>query len=148
MLFVLFHLDHDRYAIDAREVVEILPLMDVKRLPQAPAGVAGILNYRGTPLPVIDLAAIALGRVAVERLSTRILIVRSAGGRQLALIAEGANETLKREADEFEAAGVCTAPYLGPVTKDAHGLVQWVAPDRLLSDTVREALFQQVGEAA
>ena len=150
MLFIVFQLAEDRYALNARELLEVLPLMSVKRLPHAPAGVAGVLDYHGVPLPVVDLSSLALGHPAAQRISTRILIAEDTHGRRLALIAEHVSEMLNREAADFSDAGVTIsdAPYLGPVTRDERGLVQWVTPERLLSDEVREALNHQLEEAA
>jgi chemotaxis-related protein WspB len=150
MLFIVFQLDQDRYALDARELLEILPLMQIKRLPQAPPGIAGILDYHGVTLPVIDLSELALGRKALERTSTRILVVEVANGRRLALIAERANEMLQREAGDFAETEVTVdaAPYLGPITRDARGIVQWIAPQKLFSAAVNDALFHPVKEAA
>jgi chemotaxis-related protein WspB len=150
MLFIVFQLGDDRYALNGRELVEVLPLMTVKRLPHAPAGIAGMLDYHGVPLPVVDLSSLALGRPAADRISTRILIAEGRDGRRLALIAERANEMLTREPADFNDSGVTIsdAPYLGPVTRDARGIVQWITPERLLSPEVRDALFHQVEEAA
>ena len=150
MLFLVFQLGPDRYALDARQLVEILPLLEVKRLPLAPAGVSGMLDYHGVALPVIDLSALALGRPAAGRISTRVLVVELANGRRLALIAERAQELLQREPGDFAETGVAVnaAPYLGPVTRDARGLVQWITPEQLLSPEVRDALFVQMKEAA
>ena len=154
MLFLLFQLGRDRYALDAAQVTEVLPLVRVKKIPHAPAGVAGVFTYRGTPVPVLDLSQLALGRPARSRLSTRVLLVPypAADGarRLLGLIAENATETLRREPADFVASGVQAdgAPYLGPVATDARGLIQWIEVDKLLPATVREALFQQVVEAA
>ncbi|MEQ1862403.1 MAG: chemotaxis protein CheW [Chthoniobacteraceae bacterium] len=150
MLFVVFQIAGDRYAIDARELVEILPLVKIKQLPQAPAGVAGVLDYHGLSVPAIDVSAIALGTAAAGRISTRILIVENSACQRMALIAERANELLIRDVSEFTDTGVSVsgAPYLGPVTRDAHGLVQWITPDKLLSPEVRDALCLQMEEAA
>ena len=41
MLFLLFRLGHDRYALEARRVVEVVPLLALKKIPQAPRGVVG-----------------------------------------------------------------------------------------------------------
>src|SRR6266403_5966949 len=75
MLFLLFQLGNDRYALEAKRVVEVVPLLALKRIPQAPRGVAGIFNYRGRPVPAVDLSELALGQPANERLSTRIIII-------------------------------------------------------------------------
>lgn len=150
MLFILFRLGEDRYALNAQELVEILPLAQIKRLPHAPVGIAGMLDYHGVMLPVIDLSALALGHAAAERISTRIIIAEMANGRRFALVAERANEMLQREASDFKESEVAVdeAPYLGPVTRDERGIVQWIAPQKLFSPAVYEALFHQVREAA
>lgn len=150
MLFVLFQLGQDRYALDARNLVEILPLTQVKAMPYAPVGIAGIIDYHGVTLPVIDLGELALGRRAATRISTRILIAEISTGRRFALIAERANQLLQREATDFvePEATIEAAPYLGPVTRDEHGLVQWITPQKLFSNAICDALYQQAREAA
>jgi chemotaxis-related protein WspB len=147
MLFVLFQLGQDRYALDASHVVEVVPLLALKELPHAPKGVAGIFNYRGRPVPAIDLSQLTLGRQAAERLSTRIIIVNfqdpSGTNHLLGLVTERATEMLRRDAKDFVDPGirVAAAPYLGPVLMDAKGAIQWIDEHRLLSDSVRQLLF-------
>ena len=150
MLFIVFRLGQDRYALNARELLEILPLAQIKRIPHAPTGIAGLLDYHGVMLPVIDLSALALGQAAAERISTRMVVVEMENGRRFALIAERANEMLQREASDFTEATVTVdaAPYLGPVTSDARGIVQWITPQKLFSRAVYDALFHQMREAA
>lgn len=153
MLFILFQLGSDCYALDAAQVAEVLPLVHVKKIPQAPAGVAGVFTYRGAPVPVLDLSELALGRPAHARLSTRLLLVNfpdARGARRLlGLVAEKATETLRRDPADFVPAGVGAgeAPYLGPVATDARGLIQWIEVEKLLPVAVREALFRQIAEA-
>lgn len=66
-LFLLFRMEGDRYALDAREVVEVLPLLRLKRIPEAPEWVAGVFSHRGVLVPVLDLCAMAFGRAALAR---------------------------------------------------------------------------------
>jgi chemotaxis-related protein WspB len=154
VLFLVFQLDRDRYAIDAAQVVSVLNLVEPKAIPLAPAAVAGAFDYRGEPVPLIDLCQLALGRPARARLSTRVIVVDypagDGGSRRLGLIAEQVLETVRREAAEFAPAGVdaMQAPYLGPVASDAQGLLQWVRIEQLLPDSVRELLFQASTESA
>jgi len=151
MLFLLFQLGKDRYALDVSQVAEVLPLVHLKQIPQAPPAVAGIFDFRGTPVPVIDMSQTALARPAQRRLSTRIILAhypdQNGGTRLLGLMAERVTETLRREPSDFVAAGVDNddAPYLGPVASDARGLIQWIEVDQLLTPAVRDVLFQQAG---
>ena len=153
MLFLLFQLASDRYALDVDQIAEVLPLVRLKQMPLAPHGVAGVCNYHGAPVPVIDLSALMLGRPAESRLSTRLVLVRyrDEGGepRLLGLIAEHATDTMRRDPGEFVASGVAgeSTPYLGPVATDALGVVQWVHARALLPTAVQAALFRQCGEA-
>lgn len=79
MLYLQFQLGNDRYAIEATRVVEIVPLVAVKKNPRTPDSVAGLMIYRGRPVTTLDLSQLLLGRPAAERHSTRIIIIRRAG---------------------------------------------------------------------
>jgi chemotaxis-related protein WspB len=149
MLFLLFQIGSERYALRASRVVKVLPLVAMKRLPQAPKGVAGILNYRGQPVPAVDLSELTSGTPASERLSTRIIIVHYSGplgqNHLLGLVAENATEIIHRDPEEFADSGlkVRAAPYLGPVLMDTRGSVQLLHEQRLLPPAMRELLFSE-----
>lgn len=146
MLFLLFQLGHDRYALEARRAVEVIPFLALKQIPHAPRGVAGIFNYRGRPVPALDLCELTFGRPARERLSTRIIVVQFPDARgqaqYLGLIAEHATGMMRREPNEFIRTGVTVgeAPYLGPVVMDDHGVIQLLHAEHLLTETVRHLL--------
>ena len=149
MLFLLFQLGKDRYALEASRVVEVVPLLELKQLPQAPKGVAGIFNYRGRPVPAVDLCALTLGQPASERFSTRIIIVNYPDDRGtnhlLGLIAEHATEMLRKDVNDFVDSGVklSEAPYLGPILMENKSPVQWIYEQRLLPEPVRNVLFSE-----
>lgn len=143
MLFVLFQLGKERYALEAGRVVEVVPLLELQRFPHSPPGVAGMFIYRGRPVPALDLCQLTLRRSAREHLSTRIIIVKhtsASGPEQLVgLIAERATGILRREPTDFTAPGVglSAAPFLGPVLTDAQGVIQLLTPEGLLTDNLR-----------
>jgi chemotaxis-related protein WspB len=149
MLFVLLEIDGDRYALAASAIAEVLPLVHITRLAQAPHGVAGIFNYRGAPVPVVDLSMLVAGRPALPRYSTRLVLVQLADAtghpRLLALIAERATATMRRDAADFVPPGLDRggATYLGPVATDARGVVQWIDPARILPPSVQDALLNE-----
>ena len=147
MVFLQFHLGPDRYLIDAKRVVAVIPRVAIKALPHTPPGLIGALSYRGTVVPVVDLCQLALERPASQQLSTRIMLVHYANrlghDRTLGLVAEQVNETLCRDAGDFVGSGVDhgSAPYLGPVADDAAGMLQQVRVDELLTPALRDVLF-------
>lgn len=159
MLFLVFELDGERYALDAREIVRVLPLQPVRAFAGTPPYIAGVIDHDGAPVPVVDLARLALGRPSRALMSTRLVLVNdgasgvdTSGGasadidtpsRCLALLLESATRTQTLAADAFAEGGIATpeARWLGPVANDAHGFVQWVKVDQLLDARVRALLF-------
>ena len=151
MLFLLIEIAGSRYALDARQVAEVLPLVNVTRIPEAPAAIVGVINYRGMPVPVVDMSQLTIGRFAERRLSTRLILVHfpDATGRThlLGLVAERTTRTVHIDESDFVASGLTNdaAGYLGPVAPDPDGLVQWIDVPRILPAPVREMLFRESG---
>jgi len=147
VLFLAFRIGDDRYAVEAQSVIEVIPLLGLKRIPNVPKGVAGIFNYRGEAVPAIDLAEMTAGQPAAERLSTRILVVRlnidGCGLRLVGVIAEHATSMLQKRPEDFVETGITpgTVPFLGPVLLDEHGLIQLIQEQKLLSEKLRRVLF-------
>jgi chemotaxis-related protein WspB len=148
MLFLVFRLGEDRYAIDTAVVVEVLPLVNVKQVPRPPPGVAGVFDYHGAPVPLIDLADLTLGRPSRKWMSTRIVLVtypvEPGHTHLLGLLAEQATDTVRRTAEDFTDPGIAglDTPYLGPVTCDEDGIIQRVNLHGLLTEGVRDQLFR------
>lgn len=171
MLFLVFELDGERYALDAREIVRVLPLQPVRAFAGTPPYIAGVIEHEGAPVPVVDMAMLALGRPARALMSTRLVLVNdkapaalattsdanrdaasasafasagdSAPPRCIALLLECATRTQTLAPEAFAEGGIATpgARWLGPVASDAHGFVQWVKVEQLLDERVRALLF-------
>lgn len=127
----------------------VLPMPELKPVPGSPEGVAGVANYQGAPVPVIDLSALATGRAAANRLSTRLVLVRypaADGEKLLGLVAERATSVLHADDAAFTSAGVEAAPWLGGVTPAAGSLAQRIEIGALLPPDLRAVLFQAVEE--
>lgn len=164
-LYLLFRIGGDRYALDAGEVIEVLGLRTLKQVPGAPLWVAGMLDRRGAPVPVIDMSELAGQGAAARVTSTRLALVHyrpaaaatpaatatasataaapSAADHVLGLILEHATETLHYDPAAFQPSGLDSpnARYLGPVLSDAHGMVQAVRVNDLLAPSVRAMLY-------
>ncbi|MHB8520990.1 MAG: chemotaxis protein CheW [Limisphaerales bacterium] len=148
MLHLLFRLGKERYALPCRTVERIMPLVQLRSLPHAPAHVAGLLNYRGTIIPVIDLCTLTTGQPASFRLSSRIILAKysSAGpaSHLLGLLAEEVTETLPLTEADLSSSGlkVEDAPYLGKIATTEQGLVQNIEVEQVLPPSLRDSLFQ------
>ena len=149
MLLLLFYAGEEQYAIESKRVVEVVPLVAVKKLHHAPEYVAGLFNYRGQIVPVIDLCLLIQGTPCRRHLSTRIIMVNYLGSNTanssspqhqlhlLGLMAERVTETLNKAESDFVTPGIAvdTAPYLGEIVTDEKGMIQFVRIDKLLPES-------------
>ena len=148
MLFLLLQIGEARYALETTDVLEIVPCVGLRALPGAPSGVAGLLDYHGAPVPVLDLGEMVAGEPVPRRFSTRLILLRlpaqpgETAPRTVGLLAERATSLLQREPADFAHTGLRLpdAPCLGPVTTDAAGFIHRVRVDKLLTGPIR-ALF-------
>lgn len=110
MLLLLFETSDGRYALESEQIVEIIPLLQTKKIPGAPPYVAGIINYRGTPVPVFDLCSLAGAEPCRQYFSTRIILVlyplADDQVRLIGLIAERATDVVRCGEAEIRASGI------------------------------------------
>lgn len=147
MLLLLFYLGDDRYALDSKRVVEVVPLVALKKLHHAPDYLAGLFNYRGRIVPAIDLCHLIRGHSCRPHLSTRIILVNYLDRQQnpyiLGLMAERVTDTVNKSETEFIDSGLNTdaALYLGKMFGDEQGMVQCIRVEHLLSESQRTYLL-------
>jgi chemotaxis-related protein WspB len=143
---LLFRIGDGRFGLDLGRVTEVVPLAELRALPGSPEYVSGLLDHRGTPVPVVDLCRLSLGRAAAERLGTRIILVRHPSPGRLSLlglVAEAVTDTAVFDRDEFVPPGVDYpgGAHLGYVRPDPEGMLQLVDVDGLLPPEVYDLLF-------
>jgi len=88
---ITFEVAGQLFGLDIMAIREIRAWTPATRLPQASHYVAGVVNLRGTVLPVIDLAA-RLGWPATEPTPRHAIIVVKLGGQTLGLIVESVSD--------------------------------------------------------
>ncbi|WP_392531224.1 chemotaxis protein CheW [Nostoc sp. C117] len=141
---LLLNIGNERYAIESRQVVEVIPLVMLKTLPHQPEYITGVFNYRGRIIPVIDLCQLMRGKPSSEYLSTRIILVNYWGSNNtelkapyiLGLMTEQVVETLHKSESKFADSNIQidTAPYLGKMIVDDRGMIQCLRIEYLLSE--------------
>ena len=148
MLALLFSIGDQRYAIDCVRVVEVVPRVELRDIPHAPAGVAGLFNYRGAMVPVLDLCAMMAETSSRTHLSTRIILVRYGDDQPyelLGVVAERVTATERLKDEDFHSAGVeiTDAPFLGDVAVDEerNQTVQCIDVEHLVPESIRSILF-------
>ena len=83
----------DSYGLAIGQVREIRSWVTPTPLPQAPAHVRGVINLRGTVLPILDLA-LRLGLPAQQPDPRAVIIVAEAGERLIGLLVSAVSDIL------------------------------------------------------
>jgi purine-binding chemotaxis protein CheW len=101
--FVTFHMHHEMFALPLANVLEIIRMPNVARVPLSPPALAGLANLRGTVLPVVDLRRmLGLGEAVLED-STRVIVLDH--GRPVGLVVDRMANVITVEADRIEPTG-------------------------------------------
>ncbi len=89
-----FKIAEEEYAVDILMVQEIIRMMQVTKVPNAPDFVDGVVNLRGRIIPVIDLRSkLGLPRKEVDK-DKRIIVVEVAG-KTVGFIVDAVTEVLR-----------------------------------------------------
>lgn len=91
--FLTFTLGDEEYGIDILKVQEIKGYSTVTRIPRAPSYVKGMMNLRGTIVPVIDLRN-KFGLEPKECDQFTVIIVVLIRGRTLGMIVDTVSDVL------------------------------------------------------
>lgn len=91
---VSFSLAHEEYAIEITKVKEVILLAGITRVPQMPPWIEGVINLRGSVIPVVDLRKRFALEVGKADDHTRILIARPSG-RVVGFIVDAVSQVLK-----------------------------------------------------
>lgn len=152
MLWLIFHVGLERFAIPGLRVDKVLPMVALHRAAQLPSGLAGAFSYRGVVTPVIDLAHWLLGNSTPLRLSTRMILIPLAAeslDQKFCVLADRVEELRAIDADNCDSkslAGWSGSLALGHVIADEHGFLQVLDLDRLIAEAQRNALLPPVAE--
>jgi purine-binding chemotaxis protein CheW len=96
---VIFELANESYGINIAVVESIIKMQAITQLPQTPAYVKGVINLRGSVLPVIDLRSRFELEAREHTRQTRIIIV-TMGNIKVGVTVDGVSEVL-RVSDEL-----------------------------------------------
>lgn len=141
-----FVLGNETYGVDILRVQEIRGWSAVTKIPQAPAHVLGVLNLRGSIVPIVDLR-MRLDLERAEYTAVTVIIVLSvtcgAGRRDFGVVVDGVSDVV--DVKDLE---VRPAPDLG--TRAATDFIRGLVPvsermlvlldiDRLIGGELAEA---------
>lgn len=147
---VVFRLGAEEFGVPIMSVQEIVRVPEtLTRVPKTPAFVEGVINLRGTVLPVIDQRA-RLGLPAIERNDRQRIMVYTLGGLRTGFIVDSVAEVLRIGRSHIEAAPELSHEQGRLITQVAKldgdkRLVMLIDPTQLLSRQEGQALQADAG---
>ena len=91
--FIAFRIDDQEFCVDILSVREIRGWTPATPLPQSPAFVRGVINLRGSVLPIVDLGA-RLGLAITEPTVRHVIIVTRIADRMVGLLVDAVCDIL------------------------------------------------------
>ena len=112
--FLVFKLDSEEYGIDIRSVQEIRYYETPTHLVNTPVYVRGVVNLRGTIVPVLDLRVkFDLGKVSYD--DSTLVIVINIGAGTVGLVVDGVSDVVALTPEQL-----CEAPdFCGVIDRDS-----------------------------
>jgi purine-binding chemotaxis protein CheW len=107
--FLTFLLEDQEYGLEIFKIREIRGYAPITPIPNVPAHVRGVMNLRGTVLPVIDLR-MKFKLPAVEYNKYTVIVIATVGDKTVGLLVDAVSDVLMvpkdsiREAPDFGSA--------------------------------------------
>ncbi len=102
--YITFKLGDELFAIDVARVREVLDLTEITRVPTAPPYMRGVVNVRGSAVPVVDLRHKFGLPVTPDTVNTRIVVFElTLDGESTVVggLADSVHEVLELARDEI-----------------------------------------------
>ncbi|MDE0589480.1 chemotaxis protein CheW [Halocynthiibacter sp. C4] len=138
-----FRVGEQEFALDIMSVREIRGWTRATPLPHSPPFVRGVINLRGTVLPIIDLAA-RLGQHSTDPSERNVFIVVQSGEETVGLLVDAVSDILSIKTEELQ-----SPPEMAADTNNIFVESLTIVEDRMLRVLdLRAALLSSSSEAA
>lgn len=105
MQYLTFQLGGEEYALGILRVREIIQWQEVTRVPTAPAAIRGVLNLRGSVVPVVDLGVrFGLGATEPTRRTCIVIVEVDGEGERtvMGIIADAVSQVMELGEGDIE----------------------------------------------
>ena len=101
--YLTFTLGEEEYGVDILKVQEIRGYDTITRIPDAPAFIKGVINLRGTIVPVVDMRIkFKLGKVVYDEFT--VMIILNLGRRVVGMVVDGVSDVMQLNPDQIRPA--------------------------------------------
>jgi purine-binding chemotaxis protein CheW len=102
--YITFSLEDRIYGVPLTQVAEISPNRPLNRMPHMPKGVEGLLDLRGTVIPVVNLR-VRLGLPAIEASDANNILILTLAGILVGVLVDKVDSVVTASAEEHAPAG-------------------------------------------
>ena len=143
--FLTFTLGQEEYGVEILKIQEIKGYTAVTPLPNAPPHVKGVINLRGTIVPIVDLRA-KFALAAVECTKYTVIVVVQVGGQTVGFIVDAVSDVLTVAAGAIQPTPDChgqvDTTYLTGLTQASEKLVVLLDIDKVLGEAAAKAAVE------
>jgi len=136
--FLTFSLGDELYGVDILRVQEIKGYTAVTKIPNTPSHIKGVLNLRGTIVPIVELRT-KFGMPTIDYTTFTVIIVVVVQDKVMGLVVDAVSDVLDIEKKDIQSApdfgNQADVTFLNGVGKFGDKLVSLLNIDRLLLDS-------------
>ena len=133
---VTFSIGSEEFGVDILKVMEIIRTMEITKVPKAPDFVEGVINLRGSVIPILDLRRRFGLEIKTGDIETRIIVIE-VSGMTVGFVVDSVSKVLRIPVKTVEPAPPVVAgvdsDYISGVGKLSDRLLILLDLDKLLS---------------
>jgi purine-binding chemotaxis protein CheW len=135
--FLTFNLGEELYGVDILRVQEIKGYTAVTKIPNTPAHIKGVLNLRGTIVPIIELRT-KFNMPVIDYTAFTVIIVVVVRDKVMGLVVDSVSDVLNIDKKDIQVppqfGEKVDVSFLNGIGKSGDKLVALLDMDRLLSE--------------
>ncbi len=147
--FLTFQLGSELYGVDILRVQEIKGYTAVTKIPNTPPHIKGVLNLRGTIVPIVELRT-KFGMPTIDYTMFTVIVVVVVKEKIMGLVVDSVSDVLNIDKKDIQTppqfGAKVDVSFLNGIGKSGDKLVALLDMDRLLSDG--EITEEAVAQAA
>ena len=135
--FLTFQLGEELYGVDILRVQEIKGYTAVTKIPNTPAHIKGVLNLRGTIVPIVELRT-KFGMQTIDYTMFTVIVVVVVREKIMGLVVDAVSDVLNIDKKDIQPppqfGAKVDVSFLNGIGKSGDKLIALLDMDRLLSD--------------
>ena len=135
--FLTFNLGDELYGVDILRVQEIKGYTAVTKIPNTPSHIKGVLNLRGTIVPIVELRT-KFGMPTIEYTAFTVIIVVVVRDKVMGLVVDSVSDVLTIDEKDIQPppqfGAMVDVSFMNAIGKSGDRLVALLDMSRLLSD--------------